>query len=218
MKLSELPKTTKKVKKRVGRGYGSGRGGHAASRGTKGQRARGKIGLFFEGTKVKKSLLKRLPLLRGKGKFKSWKPPIAVVNVKYLNLFQEQEEVTLDSLKTRGILAKDLPSDTQVKILGDGEITVPLVVCLPSSKGAREKIEKAGGVVRISPPSPTLAGSVKPEERKKRSEKARTEEGQVEEERKQPANKKMTEKSEKSEKRESKKVEAKEEKKKTKEK
>src|SRR3972149_1988059 len=64
-----LKKTVKKSKKRLGRGYGSGKGGHTSSRGQKGQKSRGKVGVIFEGYKVKKSLIKRLPLLRGKGKF-----------------------------------------------------------------------------------------------------------------------------------------------------
>lgn len=147
MKLSELPKSTKKNPKRVGRGYGSGRGGHTSTRGDKGQRSRGKIGLFFEGTKIKKSLLKRLPLFRGKGKFKSRQPLLFVINLKYLNVFKEQEEVSVRSLKDKGLLAKDFPDNARIKVLGDGEIKVPLTVLIPTSKGAKEKIEKAGGRV-----------------------------------------------------------------------
>ena len=57
-------------RKRLGRGYGSGKGGHTVGRGQKGQKTRGKIGILFEGLKVKKSFIKRLPMLRGKGKNK----------------------------------------------------------------------------------------------------------------------------------------------------
>jgi ribosomal protein L15 len=64
-----LPKVVRRPKKRLGRGIGSGKGGHTSSRGQKGQKSRGKIGVLFEGMKVKKSLLKRLPKMRGKGKF-----------------------------------------------------------------------------------------------------------------------------------------------------
>lgn len=64
-----LPKVVQRSKKRLGRGYGSGKGGHTSSRGQKGQGSRGKIGILFEGVKMKKSFLKRLPLARGKGKF-----------------------------------------------------------------------------------------------------------------------------------------------------
>lgn len=55
--------------KRLGRGYGSGKGGHTSGRGQKGQKSRTKIHILFEGLKVKKSTLKKFPLLRGKGKF-----------------------------------------------------------------------------------------------------------------------------------------------------
>lgn len=69
MKLAK--RLISKSKKRIGRGIGSGKGGHTSSRGQKGQKSRGSIHILFEGMKTKKSLLKRLPLLRGKGKFKS---------------------------------------------------------------------------------------------------------------------------------------------------
>lgn len=152
MKLSNLSKTTRHTKKRIGRGHGSGRGGHTSTRGTKGQKSRGKVGLFFEGTKIKKSLLKRLPLFRGKGKFKPLRPTSLIVNLKYLNVFKAQEQVTIGSLIEKGILAKDLPETAEVKILGDGEISIPLTVLLPTSKNAKEKIEKAGGKVEAGLP------------------------------------------------------------------
>lgn len=73
MNLSTLPKIIMRKKKRLGRGVGSGKGMHTVGRGTKGQKAREDVPLLFEGTKSKKSLVKRLPYLRGKGKFKSLK-------------------------------------------------------------------------------------------------------------------------------------------------
>jgi large subunit ribosomal protein L15 len=172
MNLSTLPKTSSKGKKRIGRGYGSGRGGHASTRGTKGQKARGKIGLFFQGTKFKKSLLKRLPLARGKGKLKPRKAGTAVVNLKYLSFFEKDEEVNLASLKAKGILPKTLPEETTVKILGEGEINVPLVVVLPVSKGAREKIEKAGGKVITQSETSAAAKKTISEEKGAEKEKA----------------------------------------------
>lgn len=148
MNLSELSKTTQKRKKRVGRGYGSGRGGHTSTRGAKGAKARGKVGLFFQGTKTKKSLLKRLPLLRGKGKLKPQTSTV-VLPLEVLNLFKKGEEVNLAALQEKGILASKLPTGTPVKILSDGEVKVALTVCLPVSAGARKKIEKAGGRVVV---------------------------------------------------------------------
>jgi len=69
--LNSLPKAKTRKSKRLGQGYGSGKGGHTSSRGQKGQKSRGSINILFEGMKMKKSLIKRLPLQRGKGKFKS---------------------------------------------------------------------------------------------------------------------------------------------------
>lgn len=63
MELHSLSKIVKKAKKRVGRGYGSGKGGHTTGRGTKGQKARGKVKATFEGGQL--SLAKRLPRKKG---------------------------------------------------------------------------------------------------------------------------------------------------------
>lgn len=64
-----LPKVVKRGAKRVGRGVGSGKGSHTSGRGQKGQKSRGSINILFEGMKMKKSLIKRLPKMRGKGIF-----------------------------------------------------------------------------------------------------------------------------------------------------
>ena len=63
--LNQLSKTTKKQQKRVGRGYGSGVGGHTTGRGSKGDKVRGKTRITFDGTKIKKGWIKRTPFLRG---------------------------------------------------------------------------------------------------------------------------------------------------------
>lgn len=147
MKLNQLTKITSKPKKRVGRGYGSGKGGHTSGRGTKGQKARGKVPLTFTGTKAKKSLLRRLPLLRGKGKLKPSKVKNIPVNIKYLNLFKDGETVDIKSLVKKGIIKADEAKKYPVKILGDGELKVALKVALPCSKTAAEKIKKAKGEV-----------------------------------------------------------------------
>ena len=147
MELQNLTKLNEKKNKRIGRGHGSGRGGHTSTRGHKGQKARGSISLFFEGTKLKKSLIKRLPLYRGKNKFKSFQKETLVVNLKHLNLFKEGEIVDFDSLIKKGILSKKITKDTKIKILGEGELKMALSVSLPCSKKAEEKITKAGGKV-----------------------------------------------------------------------
>jgi large subunit ribosomal protein L15 len=147
MKLNSLPKVTAKPKKRVGRGYGSGKGGHTVGRGQKGQKVRGEMGALFEGTKHRKSLLKRLPLGRGKGKLKPGRKPL-IVNLKYLNLLPAESAVDIESLAKAGIVNLTEAKKLGVKILGEGDLAVKLTVALPCSVQAAEKIVKAGGKVK----------------------------------------------------------------------
>lgn len=156
MSLNNLMKTTDRSKKRIGRGGGSGKGGHLVGRGKSGQKARGKIGLIFQGSKMRKTLVKRLPLLRGKGKFKSFKPGPVIINLKYLNFFKENEIVNFDSLVKKGLVQEE-DRNFGVKILGEGEINLPLIIQTLISKGAQRKIEKAGGKVEKSGEKKALA-------------------------------------------------------------
>ncbi len=144
MELHTLPKTTKKSKKRLGQGWGSGKG-KTGGRGTKGQKARGSVRLGFEGGQLK--LIKRLPLLRGRSRNKSFANKPLIVNLKYLNLLSKGDHVTLETLISKKIVRKDEAEAYGVKILGDGELSVSLTVEIPVSKRARVKIEKAGGTV-----------------------------------------------------------------------
>ena len=146
MKLNKLPKITTRKKKRVGRGHGSGKGGHTSGRGSKGQKARSKVGLLFEGTKMRKSLIRRLPMMRGKGRFKA-RPGAVIVNLKYLNLFKKNDKVNLKTLVKQGIVKEKEAKKFGVKILGDGELKISLTVELPVSKSAAKKIKKAGGKI-----------------------------------------------------------------------
>ncbi len=141
----QLPKVNRRNKKRVGRGYGSGKGGHTSGRGQKGQKSRRKIGILFEGVKMKKSLIKRLPFRRGKGKFKASNKPV-VVNLDILNLLPTGAKVNLETLVKAQIITSDVTTKG-VKILGGGDIKKKLTVELPISKSAAKKIEKAGGKV-----------------------------------------------------------------------
>jgi len=141
----ELPKVTKRNKKRLGRGYGSGKGGHTSGRGQKGQKSRRNIGILFEGVKMKKSLIKRLPFRRGKGKFKAGNKPL-IVNLDILNILPSGSKVNLDTLVKAQIITKNVTTEG-IKILGGGDIKKKLILELPSSKSAAKKIEKAGGKV-----------------------------------------------------------------------
>ncbi len=142
--LNKLPKITDSKKRTIGRGHGSGRG-KTAGRGTKGQKARGKIKQTFEGGAL--PLIKRLPFMRGKGRNKSFRKKALVINVKVLNLLPKDSVVDVDFLVKHKIVEKDEALIFGVKILGEGELKIPLTVKLPVSKGAREKIEKAKGKI-----------------------------------------------------------------------
>ncbi len=140
------PKVVARRKKRVGRGYGSGKGGHTAGRGQKGQKARSKVHVLFEGVKVKKSLLRRLPLQRGKGKFKAKTKPL-VVNLEALNLLKDGSKVDVESLAKAGIVKLTDAKELGVKILGKGKLAKKLTVGVLISKSAAKKIKAAGGKV-----------------------------------------------------------------------
>lgn len=144
--MTNLVKIVTKKKKRKGRGYGSGRGGHTSGRGQKGQKSRSRIGILFEGVKMKKSFFKRLPLRRGKGKFRS-KPKPLIVKLSLLNLLSSGVKVSVDSLVAAGIVDKKQAKEFGVKILGGGDIKKKLTIELPISGSAAKKIEKAGGKV-----------------------------------------------------------------------
>ena len=114
MKLSNLSKIVGKKKKRVGRGYGSGRGGHTVGRGTKGQKSRSKVRLGFEGGQL--PLSRRLPK---KGGFRSPYGKPAIFNLSDLAPFKEGETITPQKFLEKGIL-KEIPRKG-VKILGRGK-------------------------------------------------------------------------------------------------
>jgi len=144
MNLHHLQKLTTKSKKRVGLGHGSGRG-KTAGRGTKGQKSRNSVPLRFEGGAL--PLTKRLPFLRGKDRNKSLQEKAVVLNVSVLNNLPKGSIVDEALLAKHGIVSEELSKQKGVKILGSGELSVALTVKLAVSKGAAEKISKAGGTV-----------------------------------------------------------------------
>ena len=144
MNLSNLQKIKTKSKKRVGLGHGSGRG-KTSGRGTKGLKARGNVPLDFEGGAL--PLIKRLPFLRGKGKNKSLQQKPFIINVSALNMLPKNTTVDIETLAKHRLVILSEAKQIGVKILGDGELAVALTVKVPTSKGAAEKIRKAGGSV-----------------------------------------------------------------------
>ncbi|MCD6528371.1 50S ribosomal protein L15 [bacterium] len=143
MQLHQLkPNHKRKKRKRVGRG---GKRGTYSGRGIKGQKARSGA----KGKPIIRELIKRYPKLRGY-KFKSKKSKIAILNLEALEKsFNSKERVTPEILLEKKIIRKIKGRLPEVKILGKGEITKPLIIegC-QLSKQAKEKIEKAGGTVK----------------------------------------------------------------------
>ncbi|KKS81025.1 MAG: 50S ribosomal protein L15 [Candidatus Woesebacteria bacterium GW2011_GWC1_43_10b] len=147
--MTTIPKIKERKKKRVGRGYGSGKGGHTSGRGQKGQKSRGRINILFEGVKVKKSKLRRFPLQRGKGKLKGNSKKPIIVNLEALNLLLAGTVVDIESLAKSGIVRLEDAKVVGVKILGDGQLKKKLEIRLPISKSAAQKVKKAGGKITV---------------------------------------------------------------------
>lgn len=141
MRVSNLPRLVTRSKKRFGRGYGSGKA-KTAGRGTKGQKARGKIPQGFEGGQS--PLFKRLPLLRGKGRNRSGKPKAFPIRVSKLKTLPKGTVVTLETLRKYDMIDEEV---SRVKLLGGGSLAIALTVTLPCSASAKEAVVKAGGSV-----------------------------------------------------------------------
>jgi large subunit ribosomal protein L15 len=168
LNLSNLkPAQTRKARKRVGRGLGSGKGRYSG-RGIKGQKSRAgshAMPAGFEGGQMPIDM--RTGKLRGNtsadampiGPFRTYNQPVNVGSLE--ERFDAGAEVTLEALKEAGLIAK---LSLDVKILGEGELTKKLSVTAHSfSKSAVEKIEGAGG---------TVTRLREPVERKKKKHKA----------------------------------------------
>jgi large subunit ribosomal protein L15 len=153
LKLSTLkPAQSRKDRKRIGRGMGSGKGRYSG-RGIKGQKARSgshKMRPGFEGGQM--PVYMRMGKQRGPtskdampiGPFRTSTVP---VNVGALDRFEDGAEVTPESLVEQGLL-KDTKTD--VKLLGGGELKKKLTVRVHAiSASAREKVEQAGGTVAL---------------------------------------------------------------------
>lgn len=145
MKLSELkpPVGSKKKRKRVGRGNGSGHGG-TSCKGSKGQNARsgGGVKPGFEGGQM--PLTRRLPKRGFKNRFRK---DIITINIGALSKFEAGSVVDTDRLLQHGIIKK---AGDGIKLLGKGDIKHPLTIKVNGiSQSAREKIEASGGSVEV---------------------------------------------------------------------
>ena len=140
-KLTPAP-GSKKDRKRVGRGDGSGNGTYSG-RGSKGQKSRAgyRMRPGFEGGQL--PLIKRLP--RKRGFTNPFKTEYSLVRLDKLGVFEPGSEVTPEKLVEAGII-KSLKNP--VKILAGGEIKNALTVKVNKfSAAAKAKIEAAGGKV-----------------------------------------------------------------------
>ena len=139
--LSPAP-GSKRGRKRVGRGDGSGHGTYSGQ-GCKGQKSRSgyKMRPGFEGGQL--PLIKRLPQKRGFTNI--FRTEYSIVNIDKLNIFEPGTEVTPERL----VAARVVKSLCQpIKILAEGNINHPLVVKANKfSATAKAKIEAAGGKV-----------------------------------------------------------------------
>jgi len=146
MKLHELQPNKGKTKnrRRAGRGIAAGRG-KTAGRGQKGQGARagGGMGLYHQGGNL--PFFRRLPFKRG------FTPPNQVtyneINLDQLEGFKANSDVSPESLQKARLLRNE---NNPIVVLGRGDVKSALKVRVHRvTKGARSKIEAAGGSVEI---------------------------------------------------------------------
>ena len=142
--LSNLPKVNIKKKKRLGRGLGSGKGSKSGRGTTRHQKARESIPLHFEGGQGR--IVKKFPLLRGKGKNNSVKEKSFIIDLEKLNILPDNTVVDRATLIKEKIITKG-KENLPIKILANGQLKKKLVIKLPVSKRVKEAVEKLGGQV-----------------------------------------------------------------------
>lgn len=145
MKLHELkpPAGSRKRRKVVGRGPGSGHG-QTSGRGEKGQKARsgGQSRPWFEGGQL--PLHRRVPK---RGFTNIFRKEYAILNVKDLERFEAGTTVTPATLSEAGLVRT---AAAPVKILGEGSLSKPLAVSAHAfSQSAAAKIRAAGGTLEV---------------------------------------------------------------------
>lgn len=145
MRLNELSPAngSRKRKKRIGRGPGSGHGG-TATKGHKGQKARSGASIRpgFEGGQM--PLQRRVPK---RGFNNIFKKEYEIINLKDLERFKSEPSVDGNILKNSGLIKSER---NMIKLLGDGEIAFPIRIKVNrATKSAKEKIEAAGGSIEL---------------------------------------------------------------------
>lgn len=145
MRLEDLKPAcgSRREKKSVGRGPGSGHG-KTSCKGHKGQKARsgGTKGPGFEGGQM--PLQRRLPKRGFKNRFRK---EFAIINLKDLNKIEDVDVITPEVLFERGII-KDMKDG--LKVLGEGDLKKPITIRADAfSASALQKISSAGGKAEV---------------------------------------------------------------------
>ena len=144
--LSILPKVNVKKKKRLGRGLGSGKGSKSGRGTTRHQKARESIPLHFEGGQGR--IVKKFPLLRGKGKNNSIKEKAFIVDLEMLNKLPDNSVVDKELLIKENIITNG-KENLPIKILANGQLKKKLIIKLSVSKKVKEAVEKLGGKIEL---------------------------------------------------------------------
>lgn len=146
MDLSNLKpaKGSTKNRKRIGRGQGSGRGGHTVGKGHNGQKSRsgGGVPVWFEGGQM--PLQRRIPKFGFKNRFRV---EYVAVNLSRIERLVESGALEAGSIDRAALVGAGVaqPKDL-IKVLGDGEVTQALTITAHKfSASAKQKIEAAGG-------------------------------------------------------------------------
>ncbi len=145
MDLTSLypPAGSKKERKRIGRGHGSGQG-KTAGKGHKGQKARsgGGVRPGFEGGQM--PLQRRVPK---RGFNNIFAKKFVEVQIKSLEKFENDQKIDAQTLLDAGIISK---IQDGIRIIGNDDITKKLTVQAKGfSKSAKAKIEAAGGIAEV---------------------------------------------------------------------
>lgn len=143
MNLNELQPAagSRHVRNRVGRGTSSGNG-KTSGRGQKGQKARGKVRLGFEGGQM--PLYRRIPK---RGFTNISRKEFAVVNLEKLNAFADGTEITPALLIESGVVKNQ---KSGIKVLAVGQLDKKLTVKAHKFSGAaKAAIEQAGGTTEV---------------------------------------------------------------------
>jgi len=145
MRLNDLspPKGSRRPRKRLGRGVGSGKG-KTAGRGTKGHNSRsgGGVRPGFEGGQM--PLHRRLPK---RGFTNIFKKKISTINIRDLSKFESGSVVDEPALVRMGLVKGRRDG---IKLLGQGDIKIPLTIRVNQvAKGAEDKIISAGGKIEV---------------------------------------------------------------------